>query len=407
MKKSIGLLLALGPAIALGANSNDWPMVEADCSSVFSPPPAPPPPPSFDKRLLSCGTDFFTARPIHLTVKSIVPGGGYAVGPTFSELFNRGKWQRELDATGVGSTRAFWEAGTKFYASHDKFGANNSARDRFSYEIYANARGLPLMPFYGLGPDTSKASLVDFRQRDEAAGGTVFNPFSAWFAAGGGIESLWNDVGGVTDQGRISITPAFNESTAPGLASQPNLLHYQFFGEPRRTRGKFQFDYKAAYHFYQDHDTGHYSFQRFQVDGTHVFHPTGRGEDILTIRDRLSLSNTNGSSVVPFYLQETLGGTDIDGNTTLRGFADFRFRAPDLALIQVEYDQRVWGPLGLLGFYDVGQVAVKASDLRFAHMRQSFGFGLSVWAGNRAVFKVYIGLGSGEGEHTYIGIPAL
>jgi hypothetical protein len=29
-----------------------------------------------------------------------------------------------------------------------------------------------------------------------------------------------------------------------------------------------------------------------------------------------------------------------------------------------------------------------------------------VWAGNKAVFKVYVGLGSGEGTHTYVGIPA-
>jgi hypothetical protein len=39
-------------------------------------------------------------------------------------------------------------------------------------------------------------------------------------------------------------------------------------------------------------------------------------------------------------------------------------------------------------------------------MRHSYGFGLAIWAGNRAVFKVYVGLGSGEGHHTYVGIPA-
>ncbi len=406
MTRNIWLLIALTPAFGLAANSNDWPMAIQDCGQVFSPPMGPPPPPNFVTRLFSCGKDFFTARPIHATVKSIVPGGGYAVGPTFSELFNRGKWQRELDITGVASTRKFWQTEAKFSAFHDKFGQNNSARDSFTYDVYARARDLPLMPFYGIGPNTDRTSLVDFRQRDVAAGAEVFNPFSAWFAAGGRIESLWNDVGGVTDPGRISITSDFNETTAPGLVTQPNLFHYEIYGQPRRTRGKFQFNYKVGYNFYEDHNTGHYSFQRFKVDGTHVFHPTGRAEDVLTIHDRLSLSNTNGSSVVPFYLQETLGGTDIDGNASLRGFADYRFRGPDLALIQVEYDQRVWGPLGLLGFYDVGQVAVKASDLSFAHMRQSFGFGLAIWAGDRAVFKVYVGLGSGEGEHTFIGIPA-
>ncbi len=401
------LFVALLPALALADNNDDWPMVAQDCKIVFSPPAGPPPPPNFIDRFFSCGAGFFTARPIHPTVQSIVPGGGYGVGPTLSELFNHGKWQQEFDATGVASTRAFWLGEAKFTASHDKFGQNNSARDRFAYDIYAHARGLPLMPFYGIGPDTAKSTLVDFTERDVAAGADVFNPFSDWFGAGGRIESMWTDIGGVTDPTQISITSRFNETTAPGLTSQPNLMHYEFYAEPRWLHGLLPLDYKIGYSFYQDHDSGHYSFQRFRVNGIHTFHPTGRDSDFLTIHTLLSLSYTNGSSVVPFYLQETLGGTDIDGNPTLRGFADYRFRAPDLDMIQVEYDQRVWGPIGLLGFYDVGQVALRVSDLSLAHMRQSFGFGLAVWAGNRAVFKVYLGLGSGEGTHTFIGIPAL
>lgn len=400
------LWLVLLPAIALAANNDDWPMVAEECKAVVSPPAGPPPPPNFLDRLLSCGAGFFTARPIHPTVGSVVPGGGFGPGVTFDELFNRGRWQQDFGAAGAVTTREFWLGEVKFTASHDKFGRNNSARDRFAYDIYAHARGLPLMPFYGIGPDTAKSGLVDFKERDVAAGADVFNPFSDWFGAGGRIETMWTDIAGITDPTRISITSRFNETTAPGLLSQPNLMHYEIYAEPRWLHGLFPFDYKVGYNFYEDHDTGRYSFQRFRVNGIHTFHPTGRDQDFLTIHTLLSLAYTNGSSVVPFYLQETLGGTDIDGNPTLRGFADYRFRAPDLDMIQVEYDQRVWGPLGLLAFYDVGQVALKASDLSFAHMRQSFGFGVAAWAGNRAVFKVYLGLGSGEGAHTFIGIPA-
>jgi hypothetical protein len=38
-------------------------------------------------------------------------------------------------------------------------------------------------------------------------------------------------------------------------------------------------------------------------------------------------------------------------------------------------------------------------------MRHSFGFGVSIWSGNRAVFSALVGLGSGEGRHLYFGIP--
>jgi len=399
--KRIWLLPALA-TFAFAANNNDWPKVKEDCDQVVHPTVAEP----LWKRFFACGTDFFTARPVHLTVKSIVPGGGFGVGPTFGQPFNRGKWQRDFTATGVGSTRQFWLTEAKFSASHDKLGANNSARDRFAYHLYARARDLPRMVYYGIGPHTSTTSLTDFRERDVVVGGDIFNPFSENLAAGATLESLWSDVGGVTQTGVRSITSLFNESSAPGLTAQPNLIHYEFYVEPRRTRHKFQFDYKIGYNFYQDHNTGHYSFRRFKVDGTHVFHPTGRAEDVLTIHDRLSISGTSDGNAVPFFLQETLGGSDINGQTSLRGFGDYRFRGRDLALIQVEYDHRVWGPLGLLGFYDTGEVANRASDLSLSEMRHSFGFGLSVWAGNRAVFKVYVGLGSGEGRHTYVGIPS-
>lgn len=391
----------LAASIAFGAIDNDWPGVKKDCSQIARPSSQD----SLWKRTMTCSIDFFRARPVHLTVKSIVPGGGYGLGPTFSADFNANKWQNKFVATAVVSTREFWFTEAKFRATHDKLGKNNSARDRLAIDLYANARGLPRLVYYGIGPNTGQENLVNFRERDVRAGADIFNPFSAWFAAGGRIESLWSDVTGVTEPGLRSIETVFNESTAPGLTSQPNLIHYEIYAEPRRTRRKFQFDYKVGYNFYQDHTTGHYSFRRFKVDGKHVFHPFNNG-NILTIHNRLTISGTSDGNAVPFFLQETLGGSDIDGQPTLRGFRDYRFRAPDLALIQVEYDHRIWGPVGLLGFYDTGQVAVKASDFAFDKMRHSFGFGFSIWAGDRAMFKVSVGLGSGEGRHTYVGIPA-
>jgi hypothetical protein len=182
-------------------------------------------------------------------------------------------------------------------------------------------------------------------------------------------------------------------------------MHFEGYLAPRRMQGKFQFVYKIGYGLFQDHNTGHYTFRRFSVDGQHTFHPFGRAENILTIHNHLTISDTSHGNVVPFYMQETLGGSNINGQPTLRGFADYRFRAPDLTLIQVEYDHRVWGPLGLLAFYDTGQVANGASDLSLARMRHSFGFGTSFWAGNKPWFKIYVGLGSGEGAHPYFGIP--
>jgi len=405
MKARLLILALCVTGCASAAIDNDWPGVGKSCGEVAHPDPKSPPEPLW-KRTTGCATGFFTARPIHITVKSTVPGGGTGVGPTFEADFNADRWQKKFVATEVTSLRGFWTAEGKYRATHDKFGINNTARDRFALDFYANARDLPRMLYYGIGPRTSTTDLTNFREREVRAGADIFNPFSAWMAAGGRVESIWPQVSGVTDPGLRSIATAYSEVTAPGITSQPNLIHYEMYAEPRRTGGKFQFDYKASLNFYQDHNTGHYTFRRFFIDGTHTFHPTGSQDEILTIHDRFSVAGTSGLNVVPFYMMETLGGSDIDGNPTLRGFADYRFRGIDVLMIQTEYNRRVWGPLGLLGFYDVGQVANRASDLSFSEMRHSVGFGIAIWAGNKIWFKASVGLGSGEGRHTYFGIPS-
>lgn len=109
-------------------------------------------------------------------------------------------------------------------------------------------------------------------------------------------------------------------------------------------------------------------------------------------------------NAVPFYLQETIGGSDIDNQPTLRAFKDYRFRAPNLILTQTEYDRRIIGPVGILIFYDAGKVASEADDLSFGNLRQGAGGGLSVFAGGKVVFRVYVGAGSGEGLHPFFGI---
>ena len=60
--------------------------------------------------------------------------------------------------------------------------------------------------------------------------------------------------------------------------------------------------------------------------------------------------------------------------------------------------------MGILAFYDAGEVANKASDLSFGNMRQSFGFGFTLWSGEKVWFRTYIGLGSGEGSHLFLGV---
>jgi hypothetical protein len=143
-----------------------------------------------------------------------------------------------------------------------------------------------------------------------------------------------------------------------------------------------------------------------------------RKASVLYIYGRVVSNHTGTGSVVPFYLLDTIGGSDINSIASLRGFQDYRFRAPDLFYLQTQWERRllpnakstssalrkVAGAVGILGFYDAGQVALKASDFSVSNMRQSFGFGLTFWSGDKVWFRAYIGVGSGEGAHTFFGV---
>ena len=117
----------------------------------------------------------------------------------------------------------------------------------------------------------------------------------------------------------------------------------------------------------------------------------------IDIVGHVAAAYVGGNSVVPFYLAETLGGADIYGNDTLRGYADYRFRGPSRMFYQAEYRHDLWGPIGFLAFYDVGRVADRPSDLAFQHLRHDFGVGVTLSATNRIVFRAYMGFGTGEG----------
>ena len=125
---------------------------------------------------------------------------------------------------------------------------------------------------------------------------------------------------------------------------------------------------------------------------------------------------------MPFYLQETIGGSDINNQPTLRAFRDYRFRGPDLMTVQAEYDRKmcekctpckegiirtVCSHLGLLIAYDAGKVALERSDLDFSNMRQSFGGGVAIYLGKDVIFRMAVALGGGEGTHPYFVIPSV
>jgi hypothetical protein len=100
-------------------------------------------------------------------------------------------------------------------------------------------------------------------------------------------------------------------------------------------------------------------------------------------RSNLAVSNTDTGSTIPFYLQPTVGGSDINSEVSLRGFPNYRFRDRNVLVVQVEYSVPIADPVGLLLFYDAGQVGSTVSNLQSSETRRRpdvRGMGCRPWA---------------------------
>jgi hypothetical protein len=417
MKRAIFFLVA---ACALHAET--WPEMKHDCTNDKK---------TFFVKLFGCVADAFQLDGPHAIVHSFPPPGSIGFGLGYSKPFSANSWERSFTSGAAVSIRGFWYVESRLTVMHIGKPTGRQTDEKTGFHLYGNVQDLSRLPFYGLGPHSSLSNLTNFHERIATVGGDLQQPLNNYFTAGVAVEGLIPDIS-PTHSAIPSIETKFNELTAPGLADQPVVVRYNGF---LRLHGKVpdlwqNFEDKVSYGYYQDTSSGHYSFRRFRADVNHTFFPFPgprhhREDRSFSIRGILSLSDTATGNAVPFYLQETLGGTGIDGNATLRAFDDYRFRAPYLAVIQTEYAHRLWskprapgtgaGPLGdgllhtlgLFAFYDVGQVALRRGDLDIGNMRHSVGGGIAIFVGGFLQAKIFVGLGGGEGHHTYTVIPKI
>jgi len=186
-----------------------------------------------------------------------------------------------------------------------------------------------------------------------------------------------------------------------------------------------ELDNNASFRFQHPTDGSAFAFRQFRFDGDEHFdlrgilrngfvaadHPfayhflcqnQNRQTDVchlmmFDIKSHLALSNTSGANQVPFYLQPTLGGNDIDGKVTLRGWDDYRFRDRNAALLQFEADYIVWDPFGIYAFYDGGAVSANPSGLSLSNFRNDGGIGVFARVQGSIVAQTYYAWGRGNG----------
>jgi hypothetical protein len=430
MTLALGLLSALSaakaqaPAASGGSvtGTTDWDQWKHNCSLETD----------FRKKFFDCVSSTFSSRPFHFLAQSIVPGSGVGGGGRYTRDVNEESGaQDQLQASSVLTIREFWFAELKFTTERAVDTAWNKSGESLWLNLYARNRSLPTMTFYGLGPNTTLSDSAIFSQRDTSTGIEAVSPFpyASWLSVGGTIEGLWPSVGGVTGSNIVSIQQEYTEQTAPGLTSQPPLVHEQVYFIPhKRFPNRFEINYNVGYDLFQDASTGHYSFRRFEANLDNRYYPQKRKhggaieQNYFSVLWRYSTSQAGAGKAIPFYLQETIGGSDINNQSTLPAFKDYRFRGPDLMTVRAEYDRKmcegctpckdgiirtVCSHLGLFVAYDAGKVALQRSDLDFSNARQSFGAGVTIYLGKDVIFRMAVALGGGEGTHSYFVIPSV
>jgi hypothetical protein len=396
-----------------------------------------------------CAEQVFTLDVVHPTIKTIAPGTGVALGLGSQHIWRRNSLEYLPSLTVVGSfdgsvavrgdftialpPLSFERAPAAPNDSH--LGTKPKLRlvvDSINIDRKAsiNLHGYWLkaqqQDFYGLGPLTSRSGLALYGLSQAGAGVSFNDPITTWGDLGFSLDLIRPRLFSVLNAGHPSIEQVYTAATAPGLGIQSEFVRYEPYLHSRfrvvgSSRWKFV-DLRVGYAFYQDLDGNRFSFRRLAATAHTEYDmllpsrgtashrspwkeflcPTNRGArhcsaGTLDLMGHASAAFTGVNSIVPFYFDETLGGSDIYGTDTLRGYADYRFRGPSRMLFQAEYRHGIWGPIGFLGFYDVGRVASRPSDLAFEHLRHDFGLGVTISATNRVVFRVYMGFGTGEG----------
>src|SRR5438105_15200443 len=321
------------------------------------------------KAVPGCAYTLFTDHPLHIAAGSMPPQNGFGLGGAFVWSKNTRNWRMSWDFDGVGAS---------------------AIKPVFEW---AAIRWLNL-------------------------------------ALLGEINGRFVDIRGKHGQSVPSIEALYTDATAPGLSSQPGFAQLREGLRIKPAIGNLQLNYMGKFQQFFAPSSSHNSFLRWTVDLDHTYSLYGRsqsgaasretlgpdscapaGENCpgisrtrnfngsIDVRLLLSESLTSGTSVVPFYFQQTLGGQDINSALSLGSYQDYRFRAPNVLLLQESFEHSIWGPFGLKLMADQGRVALMRGDIGFSHLKHSFAGGLTLRAGGFPMISLMFAWGGPEGHH--------
>jgi outer membrane protein assembly factor BamA len=300
-----------------------------------------------------------------VTVGSIVPGSGFAIGPRYVRPLWDGKLTFQVDA------RA---AVNESYLGRLEVSLPHLFDDHAFLTFSTQHRDISEMPYYGPGPDSSKTGRSDYRLEDTNVelrpGVRIYKGLSASLI--GSYLAVNTGPGHATRY--ISTEEQFGPAGTPGIDRQTNfwrgggLLEYDW--RDRASSPTSGGKYSAQYVRYLDNNLGRYSFLRLDLDAAQYI-PLFNYTRVITLHGASSLTTNSSGQRVPFYLQPTLGGPD-----TLRGFRYDRFYGDNSVLVNAEYRWFCSPILEMAVFGDAGKVFNRWEQWNFHNLQSDVGFSL-------------------------------
>jgi len=405
------------------------------------------------KTFVSCASTLATDHPVHVAIGSIAPQNGFAFGPAITAERPIGEnWRFSWSGDVVGATSGAWRAGAylKMVRTGVRLptpvgpGAGSDASDGISpypvFNIYAQNISLPTVSYFGLGPNTTLSMKSFFDMRETIVGTSAIYPIKRLgrlnLSLAGEANGRFVDVGGANTDKGPSIDQLYTPVTAPGLLAQPGFAQ---FGEgvrvmPRLANGRVRLNYLGTFQQFLASDSA-FTFRRWTLDLSNEFAlyktvapsltrdtndpnqcgltagdlrcppmipPAASRNYTGSIGFRLfaSASGVSTGNVVPFYFQQTIGGSDINGNRVLPSYEDYRFRGPKLLVLQESFEHSIFKtPVGIWLAAEQGQVALQQESLSFDNLIRSYTFGLTLRAGGFPAVVASWSTGSTEGHH--------
>jgi outer membrane protein assembly factor BamA len=317
------------------------------------------------------------ANGVGVAFGTIVPGSGFAIGPTYK----RGDLLGGRLILSVEARAAVNES----YVGRLDLLLPRLWSDRVFLGFSTVHRDISEMPYYGPGPQSRKSGRSDYRLEDTNVelrpGVQIYKGLRAGLIG----SFLAVNVGAGHSTRYISSERQFGPAVTPGIDRQSNFWRGGGFVEydwrDRTASPTSGGRYLAQYVRNLDQNLGGYSFLRLDLDASHYI-PLLNHTRVIGVHGSSSLTTNSNTQRVPFYLQPTLGGPD-----TLRGYRVNRFYGDNSVMVNAEYRWELSPILDMTAFVDAGKVFNRWEQWNLHQLESDVGFGLRVKGRSKVVFS--------------------